>query len=78
VGFFSFFDERKPTTFFLTFFTLKNFLVDKNKKNMHYYIMKKRTTKNGVWPSGKAAGFGPAIQRFESFHPRNKFPSKQS
>ena len=24
----------------------------------------------GVWPSGKAAGFGPAIRRFESFHPR--------
>jgi phosphoglycolate phosphatase-like HAD superfamily hydrolase len=24
---------------------------------------------NGVSPSGKAAGFGPAIQRFESFHP---------
>ncbi len=23
----------------------------------------------GVSPSGKAAGFGPAIQRFESFHP---------
>lgn len=23
-------------------------------------------------PSGKAAGFGPAIRRFESFHPRNK------
>jgi hypothetical protein len=25
----------------------------------------------GVWPSGKATGFGPVIQRFESFHPRN-------
>ena len=24
----------------------------------------------GVSPSGKAAGFGPAIRRFESFHPR--------
>lgn len=23
----------------------------------------------GVSPSGKAAGFGPAIRRFESFHP---------
>jgi hypothetical protein len=23
----------------------------------------------GVWPSGKATGFGPVIQRFESFHP---------
>ena len=26
--------------------------------------------KIGVSPSGKAAGFDPAIQRFESFHPR--------
>ncbi len=23
----------------------------------------------GVSPSGKAAGFGPAMRRFESFHP---------
>ena len=23
----------------------------------------------GVWPSGKAAGFGPVIRRFESYHP---------
>ena len=23
----------------------------------------------GVWPSGKAAGFGPVSRRFESFHP---------
>ena len=26
---------------------------------------------SGAWPSGKAAGFGPAIRRFESFRPRN-------
>ena len=25
--------------------------------------------RNGASPSGKAAGFGPAIQRFESFRP---------
>ncbi len=25
-----------------------------------------------VSPSGKAAGFGPATRRFESFHPRKK------
>lgn len=26
-------------------------------------------TKFGAWPSGKATGFGPVIQRFESFRP---------
>jgi hypothetical protein len=30
----------------------------------------------GVWPSGKATGFGPVIQRFESFHPRNRETQK--
>ena len=29
--------------------------------------------KDGVSPSGKAAGFGPAIRRFESFYPRLTF-----
>src|SRR5437667_9754709 len=28
-----------------------------------------RATDAGVSPSGKAAGFDPAIRRFESFHP---------
>src|SRR5204862_8293559 len=28
-----------------------------------------RATGTGVSPSGKAAGFDPAIRRFESFHP---------
>lgn len=27
-------------------------------------------TRNGAWPSGKAAGFGPVTRRFESFRPR--------
>jgi hypothetical protein len=27
----------------------------------------------GVSPSGKAAGFDPAIRRFESFHPSQVF-----
>jgi hypothetical protein len=24
---------------------------------------------NGMWPSGKAPGFGPGIRGFESLHP---------
>lgn len=28
-----------------------------------------KETRDGVSPSGKAAGFGPAIPRFESLHP---------
>ena len=34
------------------------------------YVTTKETAYIGVSPSGKAAGFGPAIRRFESFRPR--------
>ena len=28
---------------------------------------------DGMWPSGKATGFGPVIRGFESLHPNQKF-----
>ncbi len=35
----------------------------------HLAVIYWQITFNGMWPSGKAPGFGPGIRGFESLHP---------
>ena len=42
---------------------------DSNTLPLVLYLLLHILHTNGVWPSGKAPGFGPGIRGFESLHP---------
>ncbi len=42
---------------------------DSNTLPLVLYLLLHILRNNGVWPSGKAPGFGPGIRGFESLHP---------
>ena len=54
---------------FLSF--CKNLLANNSEDRYDFdFVITKRVVHNGVSPSGKAAVFGTAMRRFESFHPK--------
>lgn len=47
--------------------------LDKQGIPILFFFLVVSNKQNGAWPSGKATGFGPGDQRFESFRPSRRY-----